>query len=225
MSKIDNIKKLMSEKGVNFRDFDYETRAEHENYIVEGTPVVFDRETLLFNDGEYECYEVIDRTAFDEADMSDVIFNYNHSGRVYARTRNDSLKLDVTDEGLNMTATLWKDDQGHSELYKDIARGNIDKMSFAFTIGRSKWVEDKENRKAVRHIEGIDRLFDVSAVDIPAYNDTQISARNELLAERQQLLSERHEAESKVAELNERKETLLAEIEDLTGGTNENKTE
>lgn len=225
MNKIDNIKKLMTEKGVNFRDFNYETRAEEENYIVEGRPVVFDSETLLFNDGEYECYEVIDRNALDNADMSDVIFNYNHSGRVYARTRNKTLTLDLTDEGLDMTATLWKDDQGHSELYKDISRGNIDKMSFAFTISESVWEEDKENKKAVRRITGIDRLFDVSAVDIPAYNDTQISAREELLTERKQILSERHEAERKAAELAERKAKITAEIESLTGGNNGNKTE
>lgn len=225
MSKIDNINKLKDEKGVQFRDFSYETRADEENYIVEGTPVVFDSETFLFNDGEYDCYEVIDRGAFDEADMSDVIFNYNHSGRVYARTRNDTLGLSVEEDGLHMTASLWKDDPGHTELYKDISRGNIDKMSFAFTISNTEWSDDREAKKAVRKITGIDRLYDVSAVDIPAYTDTQISAREELLTERQEILSERHEAERLEQEIAERKAELTKRIEKITGGQNGNETE
>lgn len=225
MSKIDNINKLKDEKGVQFRDFTYETRADEQNYIVEGTPVVFDSETHLFNDGEYECYEVIDRKAFDDADMSDVIFNYNHSGRVFARTRNDTLSLSVEEDGLHMTAELWKDDPGHTELYKDISRGNIDKMSFAFTIASTEWVEDREAKTATRVITGIDRLYDVSAVDIPAYSDTQISARNELLAERQEVLSERHEAERLEKEIAERKAELIKQITETTGGQNGNETE
>ena len=225
MSKIDNINRLKDEKGVQFRDFAYETRTDEQNFIVEGTPVVFDKETFLFNDGEYDCFEVVDKRAFDEADMTDVIFNYNHSGRVYARTRNDTLTLSIEDDGLHMTAELWKDDAGHTELYKDISRGNIDKMSFAFTISDTEWTEDRDEKKAIRRITGINRLYDVSAVDIPAYNDTQISARNELLAERQEVLSERHEAESRERELAERKAELIKQITETTGGQNGNETE
>ena len=85
--------------------------------------------------------------------------------------------------------------------------------------------ENTEEKKAVRHIEAIDRLFDVSAVDIPAYDDTQISARNELLAERQEVLSERHEAERLKAELDERRAELKKRIESITGGHDGEKTE
>lgn len=225
MSKIDNINRLREEKGVQFRDFKYETRADEENYIVEGKPVVFDRETFLFNDGEYDCYEVIDRSAFNDADMSDVIFNYNHSGRVYARTRNKTLALDIEEDALNMTASLWKDDPGHTELYKDISRGNIDKMSFAFTVSSVEWSEDQTEKKAIRRITGIDRLFDVSAVDIPAYDDTQISARDEMLSERKTILSEREEAASRAAELESRKSELTERINKITGGQDGDKDE
>lgn len=219
MSKIENIKKLQKEKGVQFRNFNYETRAEEDNYKIEGKPVVFEQPTFLFEDGDgWACFEVIDRGALDDADMDDVIFNYNHAGRVYARTRNGSLDLYPTEDGLNMTATLWKDDPGHTELYKDISRGNIDKMSFAFTIAESKWEEVEAKKMALRRITKIGRLFDVSAVDIPAYNDTQISARDDLRTEREQILTERKEAASRKAELEERKAKLKSHIAEIIGG-------
>lgn len=218
MSKaIDNINKLANEKGVQYRSFEYQTRNDDENMYIEGRPVVFDTPTLLFNDGEYDIYEVIDRNAFDDADMSDVIFNVNHGGRVYARTRNKSLALDLNDEGLDMSTSLWADDPGHMELYRDISRGNIDKMSFAFTVKKTTWEEDEENKTATRHVMAIDRLFDVSAVDIPAYDATSIAARNSILTERQEVISERAKAESRRL-ADERAERIKAEILEIIGG-------
>ena len=144
----------------------------------------------------------VDERAFDEADMSDVIFNYNQGGRVFARTRNNSLKLNVNRDKkqLEMETELWDDDEGHKQLYRDIKRGNIDKMSFAFTIKSQERTteETKENDVVVykvhRKITGIDKLFDVSAVDIPAYDATEISARRMFEAE-----SKEQEAESRKA--------------------------
>lgn len=200
--EIENIKRLIEKKGMQFRDFKIapEKRAggegEEDDLTVKGTPIVFDTETVLFSMGGVDCCEVIDRHAMDDCDMSDVIFNMNHGGRVYARTRNDSLRLSVEEDGVNMEADLWSDDDGHRELYRDIERGNIDKMSFAFTVADEEYDDRSEDEgKIIRTIKGIDHLYDVSAVDIPAYDATSISARSAFDAE-----SERRKAESRKAE-------------------------
>lgn len=212
MSEKDNIKKLIEEKGVQFRNFaidNIEIRQEEdgegEKMIIRGTPAVMENETLLYSyksrDGAtVEVYEQIDVNAFDEADMSDVIFNYNHCGRVFARTRNDSLKLNVnkSDKRFEMETELWDDDEGHKQLYRDIKRGNIDKMSYCYIPGKTRYEvrEDEDEGKREYHytLETIQRVLDVSAVDIPAYDATEISARRLFDAE-----SREHEAESEHA--------------------------
>lgn len=212
MSEKDNITKLIEEKGVQFRNFAIEnievrqeTEDEGEKLIIRGTPAVMENETQLYSfkgwDGyDVEVYEKVDTDAFDEADMSDVIFNYNHCGRVFARTRNNSLKLSVNKETkkLEMETELWEDDEGHKQLYRDIKRGNIDKMSYCYIPGTIDYEmkESAEDEKREYHytLRSIKRVLDVSAVDIPAYNATEISARRLFDAE-----SEKHEAESKDA--------------------------
>lgn len=200
MDPRENIEKLISEKECQFRDFKLtaveKRKAEDgkEEMIVEGKACSFDSETVLYKYGNYEAHEVIDRGAFDACDMSDVIFNYNHSGRVYARTRNNTLSVEVREDGLYMKATLRADDQGHQELYNDIAAGTIDKMSFAFHVNDSKWEFEEHGDIEIdrRIITGIDKLYDVSAVDIPAYDTTSISARSQFSA-----VSEKRAAESR----------------------------
>lgn len=210
MSEKDNITKLIEERGVQFRDFkisNIEVRKDEnddtEKMLIRGTPSVFNSETLLYSfrgwdDYDVEVYESVDPGAFDNADMSDVIFNYNHCGRVYARTRNGNLRLDVDDIGLEMEAELWDDDEGHRQLYRDIKRGNIDKMSYCYIpdIIDYEMKEDTEAKKREYHyvLKSIKRVLDVSAVDIPAYDATEISARRLFDAE-----SLEHEAESKSA--------------------------
>lgn len=220
MNPKDNIEKLIAEKECQFRDFrltSVEKRAAEdgkEELVVEGRACTFNDETLLYSYKDYEAREVIDPHAFDSCDMSDVIFNYNHSGRVYARTRNNTLSLEVKEDGLYMKASLRADDLGHQELYNDISTGTIDKMSFAFHVNDSKWeFEEKDGVEIDRRtILGIDKLYDVSAVDIPAYDTTSISARSQFSA-----VSEKRAAESrKVAEeleLEKEKLLLLAQME------------
>lgn len=200
----DNIEKLITEKEMQFRDFKLtkiETRNnddEKEELILEGIACTFDKETILYKGKYYECREKIATGAFDKCDMTDVIFNFNHCGRVYARTRNKSLELSVKDDGLHMRATLMPEDNGHAELYRDIQSGLIDKMSFAFHVKESsyEYIEraDEPNIE-IRTITEIDKLYDVSAVDIPAYDTTSISARGAFDAER-----EKREAESRKLE-------------------------
>lgn len=201
MSKeIENIERLINDKNVEFRDFKLtrvETRKgedDSEVLEIEGVPCVFDTETVLYKGKFWEFREKVDRNAFKEADTSDVIFNYNHGGRVFARTRNKSLSLETKGDGLHMKATLRKNDRGHEELYNDIQSGLIDRMSFAFTVKECKTENVERNDEPdleIRTITKIDKLYDVSAVDIPAYDTTSISARKAFNAE-----SKEREAES-----------------------------
>lgn len=151
-------------------------------YQVKGRAVVFDSPTCLFEYEGVKYYEVIDRNAFINCDMSDVIMNYNHSGKVVARLKNKTLKLDFNGEGLDITADLSGTDEGR-RLYEEIRGGYIDKMSFAFTVVEPDGEEyDPETR--TRKVTRIKKLYDVSAVDIPAYEETSLTARKSFEAER-----------------------------------------
>ena len=112
--------------------------------------------------------------------MEDVIFNYNHGGKVLARTRNDTLWLTVDDTGVFVRARLDGTEEGR-RLYEEIAGGYIDRMSFAFTVRE----EDYDESEHLWTIYKVKRLYDVSAVDIPAYDDTSIAARRAAVEDRQ----------------------------------------
>lgn len=156
------------------------TEVGEKNYIVDGYATTFDSPYELYRDGKYVVMEVVDRHAFDEAYTEDTIFQYDHSGMVYARTRNDTLKLEVNDHGLKVTADLSSTEASRG-VWDAIDKGLIDRMSFAFTVtGDSYEEEEMENGDIVltRTIKKIGRLYDVSAVSFPANEQTSISARN-----------------------------------------------
>lgn len=163
----------------NISDFNIELRKgegeESGKMIIEGYAAVFDSETLIGSE-EWGFYESIDRKAFEGANMKDVPLKYNHSDAVpiLARTRNKSLALSVDDKGLFIRAELL-DTQDSIDMYKRIKAGLIDKMSLAFTVKESNFKDDKIPR---RKILRFDRIFDVSVVDVPAYDDTSIYARS-----------------------------------------------
>ena len=142
--------------------------------ILEGYAIVFDQETLI-GDREHGFLEVIDKRALDGANLSDVPFKYNHTDDhlILARTRNGSLTLKADDKGLKVHAELI-DTQSNRDVYKSIVAGLLDKMSFAFTVKGQSWDRSQETPK--RTITQIDRLFDVSVVDLPAYDGTSIEA-------------------------------------------------
>ena len=117
--------------------------------------------------------------------MIDVIFNYNHGGRVYARTRNNSLSLAVKDDGLHVRIKLDSEDEGHKELYRDVKKRLIDKMSYCYIVSDKGFEYDTETH--TRRITSIKKVFDVSAVDIPAYDSTSISARSILDLEKAEM--------------------------------------
>lgn len=142
--------------------------------IIEGRAVVFDNKTVLFKYDDIEYSEVIEKGALDEADMTDVFLKYNHSDNfmVLARTRNKSLTLDLRDDGLYVSAELADTTEGR-DLYALVKRGDIDKMSFAFTIRE----ESYDNQTHTWTVRKIDKLYDVAAVPVPAYQDTELYAR------------------------------------------------
>ena len=146
---------------------------------VRGTAVVFNTPTCLYEYDGVKYYEVIDRHAFDECDMSDVIFNYNHAGKVLARLRNNTLTLTITERGLDMEADLSGTAAGR-DLYEEVVGGYVDKMSFSFVVRESKY----DSVTHTRTITKIRKLYDVSAVDIPAYEETSLSARSFFEVER-----------------------------------------
>ena len=150
-----------------------------DSYAVEGYATTFDQPYTLYSDGYYELREVVDSHAFDKTDMSDVIMQYDHEGRVFARNRNKTLDLTTDEHGLKITAYLGGTDIGR-QLYQEIKGGYTDRMSFAFTVS-----DDKRERKTIdgkivvtRRILGFRKLYDVSAVSTPANNSTSISARS-----------------------------------------------
>lgn len=165
----------------------------HDELIVRGTPIVFDTPTVLYEIDGIEYKEVIARGALDGCDMSDFIFNRNHGendGTVYARTRNNSLTYNITSSGLDIAAALDKEDDRHRNLHRDIQKRRVDKMSFSFIVRESSY--DRETH--TRTITKIKKLYDVSAVDFPAYNETSITtARDFFSAEREKELKEQEQ--------------------------------
>ena len=143
-------------------------------YYVEGYATTFDKPYLLyeFEDGT-KFYERIDAHALDGADMSDVIMQYDHEGRVFARQSNKTLLLIPDHRGLLIAADLGKTDLARG-LYQDIEAGMITKMSWAFRVQEESY--DRATR--TRTILKIKKVYDVSAVSIPANGDTEISARS-----------------------------------------------
>ena len=144
--------------------------------ILEGYAIVFEQETLI-GDEERGFKEVISRTALTEALMKDVPLKYNHmdSFLILARTKNRSLVLEVDNIGLKVHAELI-DTHSNEDVYKMVRSGLLDKMSFAFTVKKQSW--DRSGKIPVRRIESIDRLYDVSVVDLPAYDGTSIYSRS-----------------------------------------------
>lgn len=165
----------------------------------------------VFNSPEtYDYTEVISDKAFEETDMSDVVLRYNHndSFMVLARTRNKSLELSVDDKGLYMDARLQDDITEHRNIFNAIKSGLIDKQSFAFTIDEY----DYDNDTDTMTITKIGKLYDVSVVDQPFYNATDVSIarnqNNEMLEIRNRLRKE-HEDKMK---LEEKKKELLEKL-------------
>ena len=165
-----------------YRNLTVEARAVEdqgdEKRIVTGYASTFDEPYVLYDGDGWKYLEVVDRGAFDETDMSDVIMQYDHRGRVFARTRNNTLTVTPDDKGLFIEADLGGTEIGR-ELYEEIRGGYTDRMSFGFTVN-GEYEESRKTDEGVRiylrHITSVQKLYDVSAVSLPANDGTSIEA-------------------------------------------------
>lgn len=188
-----------------YRDLklEIEERSEgEESYIVRGYASTFEPYVLFEEDG-IQYKEVIDPHAFDECDMSDVVFRIDHEGAVYARSSAGTLKVSVDEHGLADEADLSRTENAR-RLYEDIKAGNYPKQSFAFTVREDSYDKDQH----LRTIKKIKKLFDVSPVSFPANPTTELDVATRdyfngvIEAERaERLESEKRERARKALEL------------------------
>lgn len=152
------------------------TNDDESKMVLEGYAIVFNQETLI-GDAKRGFREMIMPSALKNTSMKDVPLKYNHMDNflVIARTKNGSLKLEVDDVGLRIRAELL-DTQTNKDIYKMVQNGLLDKMSFAFTVKSQEW--DRSGEIPLRKITSIERLYDVSIVDLPAYEGTSIYSRS-----------------------------------------------
>ena len=192
----ENLIKSLSDKlaeGRQYRNIDvsgFERRAEGDTEkTVAGYATTFNQPYELYRGG-WDGYVVIfneqvDADAFSDTPMDDVIMQYDHEGRVFARTSNKTLELDPDEHGLHIRANLGGTELGR-QLFEEIEGGYTTKMSFGFRVGKDKEerTEEHDNETGtttvtiLRTIQKISRLYDVSAVSLPANDATSISARS-----------------------------------------------
>ena len=201
----------MKEKEIRKLDIQFRAEENEDNKMeIKGYAAVYDSPET------YSYTEVIAKGAFNESDMSDVVLRYNHndSFMVLARTRNKSLNLSVDDKGLFMDATLQDDITEHKNIYNAIKSGLIDKQSFAFTVEE----DDYDYETDTRTIKKIGKVFDVSVVDQPFYNDTDVSLaskNDDFMARREELrkqYEEEQEEKARLEQLEKAKQELLSKL-------------
>ena len=168
----------MSKKQIEKRNLEMrgvKTNADSNERILEGIATVFDTPTVLYEIDGIEYKEIIDRHALDNADFSNCCLKYNHSDNVpiMARTRKGSLKTSIDNEGLHFRANLFNT-QTSRDVYELVKVGGLDKCSFAFTVEDAEYDKNTHTRRILK----IDKVFDISIVDVPAYDDTDVSARS-----------------------------------------------
>lgn len=186
--------------------------AEPDTMIVRGYASTFNEPYTLYEDENWRFNEVVDANAFANTDMSDVIMQYDHEGRVFARISNNTLTVTPDERGLLIEADLGGTELGR-QLYEEIKGGYTNKMSFGFTVEADEVEDSKsEDGKALttRTIKSVRRLYDVSAVSLPANDATSISVRSLTDGEIGRIQAERLEAEK--LELRRRKIKAKAEL-------------
>ena len=182
-------------------------RIDSEHYV-EGFAARYEPYVLYYDYDGQPVYERFERGCFDGCDMSDIIMQYDHEGKVLARTSNGSLIVEVTDEGLFVAADLGRTEAAR-DLYADIEAGMVTKMSWRFRTGT--YYYEQETRTIVH--KTVKKVYDVAPVSIPANDNTEINAR--ALVDGEIARAARSEAE-----LDERRRRLRAKINITIGGNN-----
>ena len=203
-----------------YRNMTIEIRAaesitEEPKMIVRGYASTFNEPYTLYEDDEIRINEVVDAGAFKDTDMADVIMQYDHQGRVFARISNNTLTVEPDEKGLLIEADLGGTELGR-QLYEEIRGGYTNKMSFGFTVSGEDWSKEKTEdgkRLSTRTITSVRKLYDVSAVSLPANDATSISVRSLTDGVIEEARAERLEAE----ELELRRRKLIAKSK-LIGG-------
>ena len=180
-------------------------RIESDHYV-EGMAARYEPYVLYYDYDDQPIYERFEPGCFDNCDMSDIIMQYDHAGKVMARTSNGSLIVEGTDEGLFVAADLGRTEAAR-DLYGDIEAGMVNKMSWRFRVGT--YYYDRENRTIVH--KTVKKIYDVAPVSIPANDDTEINARAWVDGEIAQ-------AARREAELDERRRKLRTKINITLGG-------
>ena len=201
-----------------YRDMTMEVRtaeneeAPEERKVVRGYASTFNEPYTLYENDDWRFKEVVDARAFDNTDMSDVILQYDHCGRVFARISNNTLTVTPDERGLLIEADLGGTELGR-QLFEEIRGGYTNKMSFGFTVDGEDYLDTKDvDGKAltVRTITSVRKLYDVSAVSLPANDATSISVRTLTDGEIERIQAERLEAEA--LELRRRKLLMKAKL-------------
>lgn len=186
--------------------------------IVEGYATTFNEPYYLYSfedeRGRHTVREQVSPNAFEETDMSDVIFQYDHEGRVFARLSNNTMTLETDEHGLKVRANLGGTEIGRN-LYEEIKGGYTNKMSFGFTVADDDILADGEDY--LRTIRKVGKLFDVSAVSYPQNNFTEITARNHCEGAIAEIEAERLRAVDEERTRQEKREALLKRLNSLKG--------
>lgn len=203
------------EQGREYRKMILEVKEAEDNndYEVKGYATTFDEPYTLYGIGDGRVVkEQVSKDAFLNTDRSDTIMQYDHEGRVFARVSNDTLKLTVDDHGLLVEAYLGGTEIGRN-LYEEIKGGYTNKMSFGFTVTDDDFVE--ADYGYLRTIKAIGKLYDVSAVSIPANDFTEISARSHCDGAIAEIEAERLRLEEERKALAEKRESLVNRLKAL----------
>ncbi len=171
-----------------------------EKKLVSGYASTFDEPYKLFDGEGWEYWEVVDRNAFDETDMSDVIMQYDHRGRVFARTRNNTLEVNPDDEGLFIQADLGGTEIGR-ELYEEIRGGYTDRMSFGFTVTGELEEREKDDAVSIPANDGTSIGADAVTRSLGDLSDGVIARIQAERLEEEKLELERRRAEIKAKAL------------------------
>ena len=204
----------MSNDNREYRNMAFEVKqgGDEPSFLVEGYASTFERYKLIEIDGE-DYNEQIQPGAFDDADMTDVVFRVDHEGPVFARASAGTVLLNVDEHGLHQISDLSKTQRGR-DLFEDIAAGNYPQMSFAFTVGEEHY--DAETRTRV--IDRVAKVFDVSPVTWPANPTTELHVRNyfeEVIEAEKAAEAERLAAEEAERRDSERREELKKKIQEV----------
>jgi len=205
IQKEKNMEPIFKSNETELRAFDFEMRTDdaEDKGIVTGVPIVFERETDL---GYYT--ETISRSALEKTDLKDVRFLVNHNtdmtplARSRRNNKNSTMQMEVKDDGMHIRVNLDTENNTEAKnLYSAIKRGDVSGMSFMFTVRGDEW-EGLDTDKPKRTITDIGKIFEVSAVTFPAYEQTSIDARSAETLEKAKVTLEnvRAEAEKKEAE-------------------------